>query len=72
MAEHSDLVQQPKLWACSYFPQGAQGSASQERMTRLPQQGPWICSYCREGGRNLIFSLEHRCAGAIHLHRPWR
>jgi hypothetical protein len=61
-----------KPWAYSYFPQGGQGAASQERMTRILQQGLWTCSYCHEGGRDRAFPPERRCSDAIHLHRPWR
>jgi hypothetical protein len=60
-----------KPWAYFYFPQGGQGAASQEQTTRLPQQGLWTCSYCREGGCDLASPPEHRCSDAIHLHQPW-
>jgi hypothetical protein len=68
----SDLAQQMKPWAYSYSPQGGQGTALEERTTRLPQLGLWTCSYCREGGHDLAFPPESRCSDAIHLHRPWR
>jgi hypothetical protein len=53
--ERSDLAQQMKPWAYSYFPSGGQGAASQEWTTRPPQLGLWACSYCREGSRDLVF-----------------
>jgi hypothetical protein len=53
--ERSNLAQQMKNWAYSYFPSGGQGGVSQERTTWLPQLGLWACSYYREGGRDLVF-----------------
>jgi hypothetical protein len=61
-----------KPWAYSCSPQGGQGTALVELMTRLPQQGLWTCSYCLADGHDHAFPPEHPCSDAIHLHRPWR
>jgi hypothetical protein len=55
---------------CSW-PDG-RGAASPERTTKLLQPRLKICSYCREGGRDPVSPLGHRCSGAIYPHQPWR
>jgi hypothetical protein len=70
--ERSDLVQQKKLWACSYSPQGGQGAVSQAWTMRPRQQGLWTYFYCREDGRDPASPPARRCLGANHQHRPGR